>query len=487
MKTTKLLAFSLAALTLVSALTACGSSSSSGGASAGAPAAASSTKTKQSPEEKRAAEADNLPDANYNGASFTILAADTSANAAYVDIAADKETGDVENDKIYARNSAVAEKFGVKFAYKTAKADALAETANTSAAAADGAYDLVVANANAMTAAAMAGSLTDIKSMSGMDLSAKWWAQGANDAMTVGGKLYQASGDLSATMYDMMYCIFFNQDLVDGNSLKSPVALYDGDAWTFERYSQLCIDGGRSYTGGVSNAEGFPVSLMAALNMNGVKMDDSGYPTLDFNSKKAVATAESLKAMFKSKSVASSASAAAPQYMQKSGAYEGNFLAGTTLFMNGFVSDVTSDAFKGIAFNYSFVPLPKYDEYQKSYAQTAYAAYTTASFVNGMKDAAMSGVIAEALAVYGYKQVVLQGIYARAAAHGDKTDDNAASVLNSMRNTFTVDFSVIHGLPMSALLESIAAGNTADFDSGYKENEADYKEAVKEIAAAYKG
>ena len=442
---------------------------------------------KQSPEEKRAAVADNLPDKDFGGASFTILGTDTSANSRYVDLIADKETGYVVNDKVYARNTAVASKFNVKLASKAVKADKITETVSASAAASDGAYDLIAADADKLSANAMAGDLVDINTMKGIDLSREWWAQGANSALTVNGKLYMASGDLSATMYDMMYVIFFNQDLIDGNSLKSPVQLYDGDAWTFDRYAELSIAGGRSYTGTVSSKTGFPTSLMAALDMKAVKAGDDGYPTLNFNNKTASSTAAKLTEMFKSKAVGLSASAAAPLYMNKNeDGYEGGFIAGTALFMNGFVADIGSPTFQGLAFNYGFVPLPKYDEYQKSYAQTSYKAYTTAAFAKGVKNAEMSAIITEALAVGGYKDVVLQGIYAAASQHGDKTDSNASSMLNSMRKTFTVDFSVLHNLPMAGLLEAAADGSVTDFAASYKENEASYKDAVKAVVSAYK-
>ena len=103
---------------------------------------------KQSPEEKRAAVADNLPDKDFGGASFTILGTDTSANSRYVDLIADKETGYVVNDKVYARNTAVASKFNVKLASKAVKADKITETVSASAAASDGAYDLIAADAD---------------------------------------------------------------------------------------------------------------------------------------------------------------------------------------------------------------------------------------------------------------------------------------------------------------------------------------------------
>jgi hypothetical protein len=98
----------LAALLLLSAMTACG------GDSAQAPGAetqevTTAEETTQSELEERGAIPDELPEIDFEGAEYRILC---RTDRAY-EIDAEEQTGAVENDSVYERNRLIEERFNV--------------------------------------------------------------------------------------------------------------------------------------------------------------------------------------------------------------------------------------------------------------------------------------------------------------------------------------------------------------------------------------
>lgn len=62
-----------------------------------------------------------------------------------------------------------------------------------------------------------------------------WWDQRANEDLTVGGKLYFTTGDISILDNMCTMVLFFNKQLIEDNSLDDPYELVKNGTWTLDK------------------------------------------------------------------------------------------------------------------------------------------------------------------------------------------------------------------------------------------------------------
>lgn len=479
-KLTKALAMILAVLMLTSVMTACGGGGSGkSGGSGSPPPKAGGTAAKKTEAEKRAEISDDLADKDFGGADFNILIRSNDPD----EIGVTSATGAVVGDAAFARSSSVASRFNVKFNFvKKAAGSDYSDAVAASAAADDGAYSLILGAQSDLASSAMNGSLADVKSVSGINLDKPWWTKYANNSLTIGNKLYLASGDLSTSMWKNMYVTYFNKDIISAYSLKSPIDLVNGDAWTFDRYIELAIASSGSYRTFIGNANNFAQQFVVSIDMPITEMKD-GYPALVLNSAKAQKSIARLAELFTSKKVQIVDSLAVPGVKS----FPEEFTGGTTLFMTGYLGDAVKLREQPV--NFGIIPMPKYDEYQETVFTTAYKDMSHIAFVKGLKNAEMSGIITEALSAESYKSVSLafyESVLNSAAARDNESED----MLDIMHDGFNMNFGLVYSASIgniADLIKSVAAGETANFEEAYKANEAAYKDALSSVSSAFKG
>ena len=79
--------------------------------------------------------------------------------------------------------------------------------------------------------------LTDLNSIEGLNLQNEWWDQRANEDMTIHGRMFYTTGDISLTDNQVTHCILFNKSLA--KAIEDPYTLVKNDAWTFEKMSEM--------------------------------------------------------------------------------------------------------------------------------------------------------------------------------------------------------------------------------------------------------
>jgi len=129
----------------------------------------------------------DLPQANNNGKTFSIL---TTVHAAY-EYDAEEHSGDVVEDAVYMRNTAVEELLGINFNFiyqpgHWADRAAFNTSIKTSVMAGDGAYDLVNAVILCVLPTAVEGLFIDVNELDWVDLDKPWWVQNMYDDLAVG-------------------------------------------------------------------------------------------------------------------------------------------------------------------------------------------------------------------------------------------------------------------------------------------------------------
>lgn len=84
------------------------------------------------------------------------------------------------------------------------------------------------------------GYLLDLNSqVPGLDLTKEWWDQKANEDLSMKGKMYFTTGDISTLDNDCTYCILFNKKLIDDYNMDDPYEMVKNKTWTMDNFVSM--------------------------------------------------------------------------------------------------------------------------------------------------------------------------------------------------------------------------------------------------------
>ena len=178
----------------------------------------------------------NLPERNFDGQTFTVIHPKPSRDLAWYYFDIDEENGEPINDAVYKRNRTVEEAFNVKIeAYISTDTDS---EVVSSISAGDNAFDAIHNGAYYQLGYAQRGYLFNLYNLQNMDLGQDWWDQNLIKSVTINGKLYYATGDLSAMMNGRSFSLVFNKDMCTDLGIEYPYQYVLDGTWTMEVFEQ---------------------------------------------------------------------------------------------------------------------------------------------------------------------------------------------------------------------------------------------------------
>ncbi len=146
------------------------------------------------------------------------------------------------------------------------------------------------------------GLLYDLNNI--VNLENPWWCQPFNDAVTIAGKTYFASGDIGTVGMESTMFVAFNKRIESSNGLATSYgydSLYDmvdAKAWTqdvmYEMARKVYVDSNENNIAdpddiiGVSGQENIVYWLLRSGNINICTLDSDGYPTLTVKNERAI-------------------------------------------------------------------------------------------------------------------------------------------------------------------------------------------------------
>lgn len=300
-------ALMLAILVALPTLFACGKSDAGEVTTTTAASATDATEaTTTLPEETEFKAVANVPaDADYTGHTFTFLiSGNIENNREKNDFFAETMTGEPLNDAIYNRNLMIEEKLGVKIetfeeydSSKSGRGKAYNKL-STAYTAGDTTFDAAMISGYDASTLAYTGYLYDMNAVPYVDLAQPWWDQKVNQDLTVAGKLYYTTGDISTADNDATCAILFSKDLVSENKLESPYELVDSGKWTIDKMAEMCaqvhsdLNGDGNYD--ANDRVGAIIwddTVMALLNATGVKcctLSEAGELQLTLNDERTL-------------------------------------------------------------------------------------------------------------------------------------------------------------------------------------------------------
>lgn len=161
----------------------------------------------------------NLPDDLYfDGRTFTILdkAVSTYNEWGETSIWLETEDADVVNTAIFRRNQQIEEKYGIEFVeYQSGSVTGDIQKAVTSQ---DDAYQVVMPAFDDCGSQAAAGNFINLYELPYNNFERAWWDQSSIRDLTISGKLYFISSDISMLNNDATWCTMFSKGLIADNT-----------------------------------------------------------------------------------------------------------------------------------------------------------------------------------------------------------------------------------------------------------------------------
>lgn len=150
------------------------------------------------------------------------------------DFDAEKLTGEVLNDKVYAKDLMVKEAYNISLTLDTMPSAELNTYIRNNSMVGDSPYDVYGINRNSMSLCCE-GYFLDLTTLEDIDITQEWWDQKWIDSMAIHGSLFSLVGDFSIGTLQCLSCLCFNKDLFSDRHLTYPYELVESGEWTYEK------------------------------------------------------------------------------------------------------------------------------------------------------------------------------------------------------------------------------------------------------------
>lgn len=174
---------------------------------------------------------------------FNIL---VSGNYARNDFAAENGEGTAVQNAVYRRNEYMREKFNVNITnedlikFNSATGSGVGFTKlYTDYISGDKTYDAAMVGTYDVATLAYSGYIHDLNAIENLNLSKSYWDQKANEDLSIDGKMFYTTGDITIIDNMVTNAILFNKDMIKNYGLDNPYTLVEDNEWTLEKFGSL--------------------------------------------------------------------------------------------------------------------------------------------------------------------------------------------------------------------------------------------------------
>lgn len=440
----RILALLCAAILALGTLSAC---KKNGGQNEGTPTSGNSGGTGE-----LSAGADTIGKYDFEMADFKIL---SRTSTKYEFESDDENSGSLVSEKIVSRNSAVEERFNVKFDFKDAPGDdpnrsAFTTMIQTNFMSGSSEWDLVSAHGTVISPLQFRGYCMDMTTLPEFDVQKEWWSSTFYNECNFWGKLYFSVGDIAYTLYEYLEVLYVNEKAYIDNAIGESGnvdAFYDlvrnGD-WTYETFKSYVKqyecnpDAPERNYGLALNLHSWRAMLPATEMLFTYRDEDENIKLYEKISDRMSTFYSDFKSfLFESNKVY------CPNVNSNDASTQNSlFTAGRLLFYGqelGQLKRINGD----IGFNFGVVPFPKYTDLQESYHTTCRNSVSAIMVPVNVSDPTMSGVITEALCMYSYRNVI-PAYYEVVLTLQVIGTPNGQDMMKIIRDSFMIDFSLAY-------------------------------------------
>jgi len=348
-------------------------------------------------------------------------------------------------------------------------------------AAGDTSYDAAMIGTYDVSNITLKGYLLDLNSqVPYINLENEWWDQKANIDLSLKGKMYFTTGDISMLDNDCTYCILFNKKLIVDYNLGDPYEMVRKHTWTMDNFVRMARQVSSDLNGDSkfdhNDLYGMCVwqdGMLAAINAAGGRIgriNENGEIELTLNTERNVDMLMKFMSLVCDRTVAYS--------IYHSGDHIENMFANDqVLFYNRYLNIVKK--YRNMETDFGILPFPLYEEAQKEYHTTVHAygnSFICVPLV--VEDVEMTGIVLEDMSCESmyiitpaYYEISLQGKLLR--------DNESSEMLDIILSTRLYDVGASYQIgTYNERIMDMFRNNTTDFASMYKKFE---KIALKDV------
>lgn len=255
----------------------------------------------------------NMPAFNFTEKEFRVCVYNNVVQTTYFSEEVEPDlyetTDTVLNDAVKTRNDLIEENYGVKIV--ACQVDNVAESVKQDVTTDTAAYDAAMPFMSSCTTLAQDGQLYDLTQFSNyIHLDAPWWDQSANESLSIAGKLYFTTGDISIMQKIVSTAILFNKSMYTEYCRETYGDMYDlvrEHKWTLDTMYEM----GKSVTQELDGVAGMTVddqwgmagtngvlSVYMGSGYSLISKDNDDIPMLAFGSEASLLYAEKILTYF---------------------------------------------------------------------------------------------------------------------------------------------------------------------------------------------
>ncbi|MHB1153499.1 MAG: hypothetical protein ACYCWE_15405 [Eubacteriales bacterium] len=438
----------------------------------------------------------NLPeDLDFGGQDFMFLvssANDTNGiDWVTYDIWVESENGDAINDAVYARNFYLKEEYNVNIKQTDSGSTTTLALAQKSVKAGTDDYDAVITNIAAGGTLAQSGMIYNLYDVPHVDLSMPWWDQRAVEDLSIGGKVYYATGDVTCINNDATWVLMFSKKLAEDNNIGNLYDFVRSGNWTFdmmlERMKIVARDvNGDGKMGYDEDIYGFAThgssgpGLMYASGEKITKKDAEGYPEIAVNVDRMAGVAELAGKILSDGDITFTLS----QHSNTTNELRNLFEADRALFFGEVMQCIIR--MRASENDFGLISWPKYDENQEEFYNHVHStAGKVVCIPLTQSDLEFAGVVIEAFAAKS-RYTLTKAYYDVSLTYKYMRDEESIEMLDIVLNTRCYDLGYMYdwGGMCSSIYNLIISGKT-DIASTYDKKLAAFEKALDKTITAY--
>lgn len=317
-------------------------------------------------------------DRNYEGYDFRI-ADNGDGWWGTIDVYAEEITGEVINDAVFNRNSAMEETLNIHIS--EFRCIPPSDTVKRSVIAGTDDYDALMQGLDGMASLATSRYIMDFTQIDSIKLKSDWWDQALITDMSILGHSYFLTGDISVMDDYGTWCYLFNKQLIADYNLENPYELVDSGKWTIDKHNDMAsvvlsdMNGDGKWTS--DDNYGFVtetynnVALWSGFGFRICEKNEEDLPYFTYNEEASIsALMKVLDTQFAPFTNLGSGST-----VGASDSREEQFKKGGSLFYFAGMINITN--FRDSDTDFGILPSPKYNEEQPRY----YNSYSFCNFV----------------------------------------------------------------------------------------------------------
>ncbi len=367
-----------------------------------------------------------------------------------------EEYGDNISVKVYDRNAYFYSKYKidvveVPFEFTGREASFPAATTHLSNLynAGDDVYDIAYVSLNEQYSLVKSGVMTDLNTVSSLDLSAEWWdPQLSSSYVLSDGKQFVASSPLNLMPYEMTWLVFFNQDMAEVRGVPNLFEYVRQGEWTVETMLKTIkdcgiitenADGGYTFDAAGTATYGFavhhasPFCLLEGFDITFIqKQDKQDAPYLFSNVKADDFTKANdwLTELFTRTTGMAIGSDHEDNLVDHPEGYVPVFHSNRALFLHAELkSGMTLKKILNSEVFYGMLPQPKLNTNQKNYYTTTSSSLMLLGIPSTSDEKEDVGMAADVLSYLSYRDL-LPVYYDDYVSHRNANDKESLEMLN---------------------------------------------------------